>query len=154
MTNLLTPQEVLQALIDGQDVEFKENNSDDWYEFNEYFAIKYLYEESLSFRLKAKKQEMITIGDYVDGKPVFEAPEAHGTWVSVDDELPSISDQYWVAYNAIHYENKDEELEFDYCTAHFNTDEKQWYIKDQLFYKQRQCKVVYWQPLPELPKQT
>lgn len=106
------------------------------------------------FVLKQKKQEMITIGDYVDGKPVFEAPEAHGTWVSVDDELPSISDQYWVAYNAIHYENKDEELEFDYCTAHFNTDEKQWYIKDQLFYKQRQCKVVYWQPLPELPKQT
>lgn len=68
MTNLLTPQEALQALIDGQDVEFKEKNSDEWYEFNEYFAIKYLYKENLSFR-KAKKQEMITIGDVSFPKP-------------------------------------------------------------------------------------
>lgn len=69
MTELLTPQEVLQALIDGQDIEFIEQDSDEWYEFNKYFGIKYLYEESLSFRLMPKKQEMITIGDVSFPKP-------------------------------------------------------------------------------------
>ena len=68
MTELLTPQEVLQALIDGQDIEFIEQDSDEWFAFNERFAIKYLYKENLSFR-KAKKQEMMTIGDVSFPKP-------------------------------------------------------------------------------------
>ncbi|TWV81544.1 hypothetical protein [Moraxella sp. VT-16-12] len=68
MTNLLTPQEALQALIDGQDIEFIEQDSDEWFAFNERFAIKYLYKENLSFR-KVKKQEMITIGDVSFPKP-------------------------------------------------------------------------------------
>ena len=75
-----------------------------------------------------------------------------GGWISVNDELPTISDQYWVAYCAVHKTNRSEKLEFDYCTAHFNEFEKRWYVKDQMFYTQRRCKVVYWQPLPELPQ--
>ena len=68
MIKLLTPQEVLQALIDGQDIEFIEQDSDEWFAFNERFAIKYLYKENLSFR-KAMKQEMVTIGNITFPKP-------------------------------------------------------------------------------------
>lgn len=66
MSELLSPQEVLQALMDNQDVEFIEANSNEWFAFNERFAIKYLYQEHLLFR---KKPEMLTIGDVSFPKP-------------------------------------------------------------------------------------
>ncbi len=75
-------------------------------------------------------------------------------WISVDDKLPTQSDQYWVAYRPISTINPNERTEeICYCTAHFDEFTKEWSVKDQLFYTQRRCKVLFWQPLPQLPKE-
>lgn len=75
-------------------------------------------------------------------------------WVSIDDGLPTHSDQYWVAYHPISNYNPNEKTkELCYCTAHFNEYEKVWSVKDQLLYTQRHCKVLFWQPLPKPSKE-
>lgn len=74
-------------------------------------------------------------------------------WISVEDKLPTQSDQYWVAYHPKHKDNPNEKTELSYCTAHFDEYEKIWCVKDQLFYRQRQCKVLFWQPIPQPPKE-
>ncbi|AWY19926.1 DUF551 domain-containing protein [Moraxella bovis] len=75
-------------------------------------------------------------------------------WISVDDALPTQSDQYWVAYRPIsNYNLNEKTTEICYCTAHFDSYDKIWSVKDELFYTQRRCKVLFWQPLPKPPKE-
>lgn len=75
-------------------------------------------------------------------------------WISVDDELPTQSDQYWVAYRPIsNYNPNEKTTEICYCIAHFDSYDKIWSVKDQLFYTQRRCKVLFWQPMPQPPKE-
>lgn len=67
MTNLLTPQEALQALIDGKDVEYKvrdeaDTDPDKWWDYlhTDSYPISYLLSGKYQFRLA---QEIITIGN-------------------------------------------------------------------------------------------
>lgn len=69
----LTPPEVVQALLDGKDVECTramDSQSNDWYSLNQYeTSIGMLTNGLFKFRLV---QEMITIGDVSFPKPVSE----------------------------------------------------------------------------------
>lgn len=69
MNELLTPQEVLQALIDGQEVEYR-NCMSEWCDLNSgTLSIRSLIDESVQFRIKLEKQETITVGDVPFPKP-------------------------------------------------------------------------------------
>ena len=73
MSNLLTPQEALQAIMNGKDVEVKFGEH---YEWGNVLPNRMLLEELIDpehqFRLS---QEMITIGDVSFPKPESKAPE-------------------------------------------------------------------------------
>lgn len=69
MTNLLTPQEVLQALTNNQDVEYR-NCMGEWCDLNlNTSCIRLLINKSVLFRIKLEKQETITVGDVSFPKP-------------------------------------------------------------------------------------
>lgn len=69
MTNLLTPQEVLQALIDGKKVEYRHPHLDWAILKPTRFKLSKLFDSGHQFRLA---QEMIIIGDVSFPKPVSE----------------------------------------------------------------------------------
>lgn len=69
MTNLLTPQETLQALIDGKDVEYR-NCMGEWCDLNlNTSCVRLLVNKSAQFRIKSKKQEILTVGGVSFPKP-------------------------------------------------------------------------------------
>lgn len=67
MNELLTPQEVLQALIDGKKIEVRSEIHDVWWEFDpRRFCVDTLLNEEVKFRMP---QETITVGDVSFPKP-------------------------------------------------------------------------------------
>lgn len=87
MSNLLTPQEALQAIMNGKDVEVKFGEH---YEWGNVLPNRMLLEELIDpehqFRLS---QEMITIGDVSFPKPESEPPE--------------LGTEYWIAEASYEY---------------------------------------------------
>lgn len=85
----MTPQEALQAIVDGKKLEYKWHTVNSWIRFNSLsngVCVNNILKGKIIFRL-AQEQEMITIGDVSFPKPVRE-PLENGTeyWVA---ELPS-----------------------------------------------------------------
>lgn len=112
--------------------------------------IEILKQEIIECRIRAKSDEAIKVLNYLQEF----ADNLNNGWISVDDELPTQSDQYWVAYRPIsNYNPNEKTTEICYCIAHFDSYDKIWSVKDQLFYTQRRCKVLFWQPLPNPPKE-
>lgn len=75
MNNLLTPQEVLQAIIDGKKLEYKWCEANEWRPFNRLangVCIECIFKGDCIFR---PFQEMITIGGVSFPKPESETPE-------------------------------------------------------------------------------
>lgn len=69
---VLTPQETLQAIIDGKDLEFKHSGFKEWTRLNPLdnpLSLESIFKGGVSFRLA---QEMITIGDVSFPKPESE----------------------------------------------------------------------------------
>lgn len=75
-SELLTPHEALQALIDGKDVEYRQVDrigSAKWEDLNDSESIYALTDtEKYELRLKPKPQEMVTIGDTSFPKPCMD----------------------------------------------------------------------------------
>ena len=84
MSKLLTPPEVVQAIIDGKKVEIRgalSSHNDEWSLLNEYQTyIRLLTNGLFMFRLA---QEMVTIGDVSFPKP--------------ESEPLKYDEEYWVA---------------------------------------------------------
>ena len=80
---LLTPQETLQAIVDGVKLEYKWSDNSEWKDFDPVcssISIESIFKKFFVFRLR---QEMITIGDVSFPKPESEPLE--------------IGTEYWVA---------------------------------------------------------
>lgn len=75
MSKLLTPQEALQAIIDGKSLEYKWCGTGDWRHFNRFnngVSIEAILRSSCIFRLL---REMVIVGGVSFPKPVSKALE-------------------------------------------------------------------------------
>lgn len=88
----LTPQEVLQAIIDGRNLEFRHLGFEEWTRLNPLdnpLSLESIFKDGVLFRLA---QEMITIGDVSFPKPITESLDYDETYYVSDLTDPRM---YW-----------------------------------------------------------
>lgn len=103
---LLTPNEVLQALQDGKDLEFKHSGFKEWTRLNPLdnpLSLESIFKGGVSFRLA---QEMITIGDASFPKPETIKPELNTRYWVADPISENFTRAYRMEWVDDSYDNR------------------------------------------------